>query len=63
MSLTNWKPKCGMSPYNEYGKVLKVSWFVVLVGVCLITPATNWLIPFLRRFEKYEVGRITIHNR
>jgi hypothetical protein len=62
MNIENWKPTCKNSPYQEYGKVFKITWFQFIIFICLITPATNWLIPFCQKLSKYELMRITLNN-
>ena len=63
MNFKKWKIKTNASPYREYGEVFKVSWFAVMVAICLATPATNWAIPFFKKLDRYEALRINIHNK
>lgn len=63
MNFKKWKIKTKYKPYREYGKVQKINLFQLLVVLALITPMTNWLIPFLTKFKRVELIRVTIHNR
>jgi len=58
-----FKIKHNGSPYNEYGKIIKLNWFQVVVALCLASPGTNWIIPFCKKLMNYEVCRITLHNK
>jgi len=62
MDFKKWKPKNNLQVFNTYGKIAKINLFMVLVLFCLITPATNWMIPFCKKFEKIEVFRVTLRR-
>jgi hypothetical protein len=51
------------SPYNEYGQIVKLNWYQLLVLVCIITSFTNWLIPFFSKLKNVELCRITLHDK
>jgi len=64
MNFKKWQPKYTGNPgYKSYGRILKITWFNICCFICLITPGTNWLIPFLYRLNKIELFRVTIHNK
>ena len=48
--LLKWKQE-----FSTYGKVFRIhrnTILTILIILCLITPFTNWLIPFLGKFVK-----------
>ena len=54
---------CGFTPYVTYGRVFKLSAYHIIIIICMVTPCTNWLIPFFIFLSAYELARFTIHNK
>jgi len=43
---------------NSYGKAVRIKKNIIIkifIFICIITPATNWLIPFSHRIFKNDV--------
>lgn len=59
--------KSNRSPFNRYGKIIKLNAFVTLVALDFVIPSFRLITviayKFKNKLENVEITRFTVHNK